>query len=56
MKRRFCLRIPDGERKHAPQMLNAVSPVLLVEMNDGFGIAMRTIAMATGDQMFTQRR
>src|SRR5450755_4403477 len=40
-------RIPNRERKHPTQMLNTVAPVLFVEMNDSFGIAMCAITMSS---------
>src|SRR5712692_9284963 len=36
-------------------MLEAVFPVFLVEMNDGFGVAVSAVGVSTRDQRFAQR-
>src|SRR5580658_870567 len=46
--------IPDRKRKHTAQFLNAFRAILLVKMNDGFRVAMRTEAVAARDQPFPQ--
>src|SRR5712672_1890262 len=40
--------VPDCEGEHAAQVLHAISAVLFVEMNDGFGIAMSAIGVSAG--------
>ena len=34
----FPARVPDGECEHAPQVLRTVGAVLLVRVDDGFGV------------------
>src|SRR5215470_14648090 len=42
----FGARVPDCKREHAAQMVNAVLPILFVQMEDGLGIAVGGITMA----------
>ncbi len=37
----FLALVPDGECKHAAQLLDAVLTALLVEMNDDLGVGLR---------------
>src|SRR5215470_6000041 len=46
--------VPDGKGKHATQMLNAVFPVFLVEVDYGFGVALRTVRVPASKQLFAQ--
>src|SRR5215469_17033296 len=54
-EQRLALAVPNGEREHPAQVLDRIFPVLLVKMNDGFGVALRTIGVARGDQGLAQR-
>ena len=54
IKRDFRFAIPDSEREHAAKVLDAVLAILLVEMNDGFGVALGAIVMAARDQALAQ--
>src|SRR5581483_9204175 len=40
--------IPDGEGEHTAQEFDRAAAVFFVEMEDGFGVAMRAVAMAFG--------
>ena len=42
--------VPDGEREHAAEVRDAVRAVLLIGVQDGFGVAMGCVAMAGGFQ------
>ena len=46
--------IPDRKREHAPQMFHAVAAVLFIEVNDGFGVASRAVAVASGFELGAQ--
>ena len=47
-------RVPDGEGKHATQMLYAVGTIFFVKMNDGFRVAVRAVSMTQRLQLFAQ--
>src|SRR5208282_1202501 len=47
--------IPDGERKHPAQVLNAIRAIFLVEMNDRLCVAVRPITMAARLERAAQR-
>ncbi len=51
---RFRVAIPDGKGEHAAQMLHTVGAVLLEEVNDGLGIAVRAVVVAALDELFAQ--
>ena len=40
--------VPDGKCEHASQVQHAIAAVLFVKMEDGFGVAVRAVAMAAG--------
>src|ERR1019366_2767788 len=40
--------IPDCKGKHAAQMLDAIAAIFLIEVDDGFGIAVGAIAVSAG--------
>ena len=40
------LGVPDGQGEHAVEMLEEVRPLVLVEVDDHFGVAVRAEAMA----------
>jgi len=49
-EQRLGLPVPDGEGEHAAQRGNTARPVLLPGMQDGFGVAVRAVAVAGGFQ------
>ncbi len=51
---RFRVAIPDGKGEHAAQVLHTIRAVLFEEVNDGFGIAVRAVAVAARDELFAQ--
>ena len=53
-EKRFRIAIPDGKCEHAAQMLHAIRAILFEEVDDGFGIAVRAVAMAARDQLLAQ--
>src|SRR5579862_986501 len=50
----FALRVPDSKGKHSAQVLHTILAVLLVKMNDGLCIALRTVTVAASDQLLPQ--
>ena len=46
--------VPDREGKHATEVFDAIISVFLVQMHNGFGIALGTVAMASGLQVPAQ--
>jgi len=46
--------IPDSEGKHAAQVLDAIAPILLVQMDNGFGVGGGAIAVPTPLQVSPQ--
>ena len=47
-------RIPNGKSKHAAQILNTVGAVFLIQVDDGFSVALRTIAVTAIFQINSQ--
>src|SRR5579884_357693 len=52
-KQGSLLSVPDGEGEHATKKLKAAGSMLLVRMNDGFGVAARHVAVARALQRRT---
>src|SRR5882757_381765 len=50
----LLISVPDREREHAAQILHALGSVLLIEVNDGFRVAVSTVGMSTGNEWFAQ--
>ena len=50
----FRVAVPDGKREHAAQVIDAVGPVLLEGVNDGFGVAVSAVLVAASDELFAQ--
>lgn len=46
--------VPDGEGKHALEMLHAVRPVFFVKMNDRFRVALSAVLMTERSQLLAQ--
>ena len=46
--------VPDGEGEHAPQVIDAAWAVVLVQMNDGLGVALGAEPMAVSHQLAMQ--
>ena len=46
--------IPDRKRVHSAQVLNAVTPMLFIEVNDGLGVAVSPVTMPASFQAFAQ--
>ena len=46
--------VPNGHREHAVQPVQSFSAVLLVKVNDGFGVRSRPKDMASADQVVTK--
>jgi hypothetical protein len=46
--------VPDGEGKHAAQVLGAVSAILVVGVDDGFGVAVGVESVTQLFEFFTQ--
>ena len=42
-KELLAARVPDGEGEHAAEVLHAVVAVFLVEVDDGFGVAVGAV-------------
>ena len=54
--RRRASRIPDGEREHAAETLDARVAPLLVAVHDDFGVRVRPEAMSAAFELGAQRR
>jgi hypothetical protein len=48
------LLVPEREREHTPQPLDALDPELLVEVHDHFGVGARGELVTLGGQLFAQ--
>src|SRR5207248_938932 len=46
--------VPNGEGEHAAQVLHAFLSILLVQVDDSLGVAVRAIRMATSHEFFPQ--
>src|SRR6266851_552707 len=55
-EQRTLLAVPDGKCKHPAQVMHTVAPVLFVQMNNRFRIAVGAVTVAAGFQIFSQGR
>src|SRR5258708_29940307 len=53
-KQLLLLHVPDGKGEHAAQMLDAVSSVLFVQVDNGFRVAVSTVMMTTGLELLAE--
>ena len=50
----LATRVPNGQREHAAQLLEAIEAVLLVEMDDCLGIGRRAKSVPASDEPCSQ--
>src|SRR6185295_11309671 len=46
--------VPNREREHAAQVLNASGSMLFIQVKNGFGIAMSLVDVSAGFELFTK--
>ena len=46
--------VPDDEREHAAQVLDAVRAVLLIKVDNAFRVAVSAIGVTLGEQFFSK--
>src|SRR6476620_3037822 len=50
----FSRSVPDGKGEHSTQVLDTLRPILLIQVDDAFGVAVGTIAMTAHFKILAQ--